>query len=173
MKKGFTLIELLVVVLIIGILAAVAMPQYQTALLKSRLGSAIPIADAIKLGAEMDFAENRHLTDSTADLPIAPPASCGKDSGGMVVCPNVYLDLSTTGATYDVLVLVPNRATAEVGYRVWLNVPPNETSNRAGQRECWAVNGNTRAAAVCKSLSGRSAKSGNVTYDKNWDVYVM
>ena len=58
MSRAFTLIELLVVVLIIGILAAVAVPQYQKAVEKSRIAEARIMLNAIYKGYQLCILQN-------------------------------------------------------------------------------------------------------------------
>ncbi|WP_428049743.1 type IV pilin protein [Candidatus Avelusimicrobium caledoniensis] len=68
-KQAFTLIELLVVVLIIGILAAVALPQYQKAVEKSRMSEAMALLRTIADAHQVFFLTNgRYATHAEMDL---------------------------------------------------------------------------------------------------------
>lgn len=79
-NAGFTLIELLVVVLIIGVLAAVALPQYQISVEKSRLAAALPLAKAVKDAQEMYRLANGNYVMSLQELQDVTFPGCSSGS---------------------------------------------------------------------------------------------
>ena len=99
MKKAFTLIELLVVVLIIGILSAIALPQYTRSVEKSRATEAVMGVSALEKAIDIYLLENGGYPTTTVrftgnnkqdvlNIDVTAGMNCNADYS----CSNTYFD---------------------------------------------------------------------------------
>ncbi len=96
--KGFTLIELLVVVLIIGILSAIALPQYELVVEKSRAAEAMVNAKAIQDACQrhnQEFPEDK-CDDRSKIADVQLKGGTWQEDGYCFLTKNFYYELGST-----------------------------------------------------------------------------
>lgn len=147
-RRGFTLIELLVVVLIIGILAAIAVPQYQVAVEKSKAMRLLSLMSSIAKAAEVYYVETGDYPADIEALDIGMPAGSTNNTDSKIInIPNVgkihYFTMIKDRGRYF------SATTGMIQLQWWL-----AHSTRPNKIYCFGIQEEPVGIKVCKALGG-------------------
>jgi len=135
-QKGFTLIELMIVIAIIGILAAIAIPAYQTYTNKARFTEVVLAASSIKGNVDVCY-QTRGANDLTA---CNTEGEIGADFDGAAIGTNV----DTVGIDDDAVITATSVANADGDQFTYTLTPAAADGSLT-----WTEGGTCIAAGLC------------------------
>lgn len=170
-KKGFTLIELLVVVLIIGILAAIAFPQYQVAVGKTRFASMQHMVKALGDSAERTYLALGRYPSKWDELDVLPSTEFTGDfnAQNFLYGPDFIMDLYD-GSSRNIVAYSGTSAYHKIAYAIWLR---HDSSSRAGKQECWANPSDDISNKVCLAVGGVKNGTAGGSHAAGWNRYEL
>ncbi len=156
-KWGFTLIELLVVVLIIGILAAVAVPQYQKAVAKSRTAEALAVLPTLVRASTLYYLANGEYPSNVSELDVEVPAERLSNQWAFGKSDDPHTYYFSLGASGD---WAANAADENLpvfhftNNQYWCLAPKNR----------WGIKKTDVAEQICQSMGPHSLDNDEVPY---------
>jgi prepilin-type N-terminal cleavage/methylation domain-containing protein len=149
--KAFMLIELLVVVLIVGILAAIALPTYQTVVLKSKAAAMLPLLKALGDAQERHFLANGVYAGNIKDLDISISENC-EDEACMV---NGNYIIANSFGDIPVYINSTNQDTEKLTLTIVFDPEKFGANVNPSGKKYWIIcydRGNARFTKVCQSF---------------------
>lgn len=139
-QAGFTLIELMIVVAIIGILAAVAVPQYQTYTKKAKFSEVVQATQPYKLGVELCYQNNNNdlanCKPGSSDVPADTKAAAG------------YVASVKTASDGSAVITATAISTNGLGGETYILTPAAAAANSANAL-AWTITGTCKTASIC------------------------